>query len=347
MTITLPDARQLSDEVLQALRLRALHACQLGYSEREVAQLLGVAHETVCRWWSAFVAGGTDALPHDRSGRPSGCGRLLSPEQERHVQECLDQHGPEDVGIASPLWSRRAIGELIQRQFGIRLAVRTVGEYLRRWGYTAKKPTRHARQQDAEAVREWLGETYPAIEKRAAQEGATIFWCDESGVAADEHPARGYAREGQAARMDVPPPHVRVNEVSAISNTGNVRFMTYLGAMNTALFITFLGRLLRSTTGKLFLIVDRLRAHEKAEAEWLEGHRDRLEIFYLPPRAPELNADEYLNNDVKGNVNAEGLPQDKEQLRSRLQAFLHRLQHLSDHVRNYFQHPKVHYAAAT
>jgi transposase len=347
MTITLPDARQLSDEVLQALRLRALHACQLGYSEREVAQLLGVAHETVCRWWSAFVAGGTDALPHQRSGRPLGRGRLLCPEQEHHCQECLDQHNPDDLGIASPLWSRRAVRELIERQFGIRLAVRTVGEYLRRWGYTAKKPRRHARQQDAEEVRMWLEETYPAIEKRAAEEGATIFWCDESGVAADEHPARGYAREGQAAQMEVPPPHVRVNEVSAISNTGEVRFMTYLGAMNTVLFITFLSRLLRSTTGKLFLLVDRLRAHEKAEEEWLERHRDRLEIFYLPAYAPELNVDEYLNNDMKGNVNEEGLPRDKRQLRSRLQAFLRRLQHWSEHGRNYFQHPKVQYAAAT
>ena len=64
MAISLPDARQLSDEVLHALRLRALRGCQLGFSESELADLLGVAPETVCRWWSAYVAGGTDALPH-------------------------------------------------------------------------------------------------------------------------------------------------------------------------------------------------------------------------------------------------------------------------------------------
>ena len=33
MVISLPDARQLSDEVLQSLRLRALLGCELGYSE--------------------------------------------------------------------------------------------------------------------------------------------------------------------------------------------------------------------------------------------------------------------------------------------------------------------------
>lgn len=345
MAISLPDARQLSDEVLQVLRLRALHGCQLGYSEREIAELLGVAHETVCRWWSAFVAGGIDALPQERSGRPLGSGRSLTDEQARHIQDLLDRHNPEELQIASPLWTRRAVCELIHRQCHLRLAVRTVGEYLRRWGYTPKKPRRHARQQDPEEVRLWLEETYPAIERRAAAEGATIYWCDETGVAADEHPGRGYARQGQPAQMEVPKQHIHMNQVSAISNAGEVRFMTYGGTMNAALFIVFLGRLLRSTTGKIYLIVDRLRAHEKAEAEWVAAHQERLEVFYLPRRAPELNPDEYLNNEVKGGVNAEGLPNDKRQLRSRLQAFMQCLVHLPEHVKNFFQHPCVQYAA--
>ena len=48
MVLPLPDARQLSDEVLEALRLHALRGCQLGFSETEPAQLFGVARETVC-----------------------------------------------------------------------------------------------------------------------------------------------------------------------------------------------------------------------------------------------------------------------------------------------------------
>ena len=274
-----------------------------------------------------------------------GLGEALTDEQARHIQDLLDRHNPEELQIASPLWTRRAVCELIHRQCHLRLAVRTVGEYLRRWGYTPKKPRRHARQQDPEEVRLWLEETYPAIERRAAAEGATIYWCDETGVAADEHPGRGYARQGQPAQMEVPKQHIHMNQVSAISNAGEVRFMTYGGTMNAALFIVFLGRLLRSTTGKIYLIVDRLRAHEKAEAEWVAAHQERLEVFYLPRRAPELNPDEYLNNEVKGGVNAEGLPNDKRQLRSRLQAFMQRLVHLPEHVKNFFQHPCVQYAA--
>src|SRR5271165_1649352 len=72
MAISLPDARQLSDEVLQALRLRALRGVELGLTEAQLADLLGVSRETVCRWWSADADGGVDALPQERSGRPLG-----------------------------------------------------------------------------------------------------------------------------------------------------------------------------------------------------------------------------------------------------------------------------------
>ena len=348
MAISLPDARQLSDEVLEALRLRALRGVELGWTEAQVADLLGVSRETVCRWWSAYADGGVEALPRERSGRPLGSGRLLSDSQARHIRDLLDQKSPEDLGIASPLWSRAAVRDLIRREFDIELAVRTVGEYLKRWGYTAKVPRRHARDQDPEEVRQWLEVTYPAIERRAAEEGAEIFWCDETGVAADEHPARGYSREGQPAVMEVPQPHIRMNQISAISNAGEVRFMTYSKAMNAALFIVFLGRLLRSTSGKVFLILDRLKAHEKATVlDWVEAHRDRIELFSMPPHTPEYNPDEYLNNDLKGNVHEAGLPGDREELRSRVQRFMRRLFAAPEHVMSYFQHPCVQYAAGT
>ena len=47
MSIELPDARQLSDEALQVLRVRALRGLELGFSEVELAELLGVVDEHV------------------------------------------------------------------------------------------------------------------------------------------------------------------------------------------------------------------------------------------------------------------------------------------------------------
>jgi transposase len=345
ISFSLPDARELSDEVLEALRLRALRGCELGFTEAAVADLLGVCRETVCRWWSAFLQGGLDALPHERSGRPQGTGRTLSEPQAEHIQQRLNAHSPEDLGIPAPLWNRRAVQLLIQQELGIAMPVRTVGAYLHRWGYTAKRPRRHARKQDPEDIRHWLKETYPAIEQRAVQHEAEIHWCDETGVGADEHPACGYALEGEPATLEVPGPHIRMNQISTVTNEGVVRFMTYERTLTAAVFLVFLERLLRSTTGKLFLIVDQLRAHGTPEVmDWLADHQDRLELYYLPRYAPELNATEYLNNHLKGQVNAAGLPDNKEGLRGRMQQVMRRLQQLPQQVRNYFKHPCMLYA---
>jgi len=66
-------------------------------------------------------------------------------------------------------------------------------------------------------VLQWLQEEYPLIEAQAQQEDAEIYWCDETGVAADAHPRYGYARKGQAATMEVPKSHIRMNVISTVS----------------------------------------------------------------------------------------------------------------------------------
>lgn len=346
MAIPLPDARQLSDEVLEALRLRALRGCELGFSEADVADLLGVSRETVSRWWTAYAAGGLEAIPGDRTGRPVGTGRTLSDEQARRIQDLIDDHSPEQLGIAAATWSRKAVRDLIRAECGIAMPVRTIGEYLKRWGYTAKSPRRHAKDQDPDEVDEWLNETYPAIERRAAREGAEIHWCDETGAAADEHPRKGYAREGDPAYIEVPRPHIRMNLVATITNAGEVHFLVSKESMTGARFVTFLEQLLSETTRKVFLILDHLPAHEtKAVADWVAAHTGRIELFWLPKSAPELNAEEYLNNDLKGSINAEGLPGSREDLRSRMVRFMSKLLDLPEHVRNYFRHPCVQYAS--
>lgn len=346
MSFSLPDPRSLTDEVLEALRLRAIRGCELGLNECQVADVLGVSREAVCIWWSCFREGGIEALPHDRTGRPRGSGRTLSDDQARHLQEILDANNPQDVGIAAALWTRLALRDLIRKEYAIDMPVRTVGTYLARWGYTCKRPRRHAQKQDADEVETWLKTTYPAIETRAAQAGAEIHWCDETGIAADHHPGRGYARKGQPATMDVPDAHIRVNMIATITNEGTLRFMTYTKTMTAALFLVFLQRLIAGSERKIFLIADRLRAHEAGVVkEWLDEHRDRIEMFFLPRRAPELNVEEYLNNDLKSNVLSETLPPDASTLRSQVQSFMHRVLRLTGHIQSYFQHPLTQYAA--
>src|SRR3954462_15471512 len=136
MAIELPDGRRESNDVLDALRLRAVHARELGYTVVDIAAILGVREETVSRWCSRYERGGQEALPGDRTGRPIGSGRRLDGEQERRIREMIETESPQELEIASALWTRQAVQELIKQRSGIRLPISTVGEYLRRWGFT-------------------------------------------------------------------------------------------------------------------------------------------------------------------------------------------------------------------
>jgi len=348
MTISLRDARELPDVVLESLRLRALHGCEQGYTEASVAEILGVSRETVSRWWSAYLAGGVDALPHERTGRPEGSGRTLNDEQAQHLQEMIRDHVPEDWGIASPLWTRRAVRDLISKEYGISMPLRTVGLYLWRWGYTPKKPYRRGRHQDPEEVREWMENIYPAIVEAARRQRGEIQWCDEKGVGGNDYPGRGYAPVGQTPKLRVSESPCHMNQIATISNEGTVRFMTYKATMTAVLFVDFLARLVRGAKRKIFLIVDRLPAHESEVVEtWLQGREDQIEVFCLPRGAPELNPVEYLNNEENSEVNAAKLPENERELRSNMQRFLQRLAHLPAHILRFFSHPCLKYILET
>jgi transposase len=347
MAITIPNTRQLSDETLEALRLRGVRACAMGLPQATIADALGVARETVCRWWNAYLQGGLDALPGDRTGRPQGSGRHLDDDQARHLQHRIDHYTPDDLGIAAPLWTRRAVRDLIHHDYGLWMPLRTVGEYLARWGYTRKRPARHARGQDPDEVREWLDSTYPEIEARAAREGADIHWGDETGLTGNDHPGCGYARLGQTPELPVSGDKARINLLSTVTNDGELHFQVYTCMMTAALFLGFLERLVAGAARKVFLIVDPLPAHMAAAVQdWVWAHQEQIELFTLPAKTPERNPVEYLNNDLKGNVYATGLPKDRQEMRTKLETFMHTLADLPERIMSYFRHPMTQYAAA-
>ena len=72
--------------------------------------------------------------------------------------------------------------------------------------------------------------------------------------------------------------------LSALSRQGDIRFMLYEDSINQQRLIQLMDRLVRTSNRKLFLILDSLRVHQgKKSAVWLDGHRDKIELFFLPP----------------------------------------------------------------
>uniref|UniRef100_G2ZWV4 Transposase n=1 Tax=blood disease bacterium R229 TaxID=741978 RepID=G2ZWV4_9RALS len=62
--------------------------------------------------------------------------------QELLVRQLIADKTPDQLKMPYALWTRAAVGQLIEQCFGIRLAVRTVGLYLSRWGFMSQKSVR-------------------------------------------------------------------------------------------------------------------------------------------------------------------------------------------------------------
>jgi transposase len=230
--------------------------------------------------------------------------------------------------------------------FDIEMPIRTVGEYLLRWGYTPQRPMKRALEQNPVKVEQWLNDTYPTIAARAKAEGAVIYWGDETAVAEDGHWLRGYAPAGQTPVLAAPSKRHGLSMVSAISNQGLVRFEFIEEAMNTDLFIGFMERLIADSSQKVFLILDNLKVHHaKLVTACLAERKDQIEVFYLPPYSPEINPDEYLNRDFKTELRSSDRATSKKALLNKATTFMERLVKTPERVMAYFKHSAVQYAA--
>ena len=236
--------------------------------------------------------------------------------------------------------------ELIEDQFGIKLAIRTVGNYLSAWGFTPQKPLKSAYEQSPSKVQKWLDESYPVIKEKAKKEDAEIYWGDETGVRSDCQHGRGYAPVGKTPMIKLSAKRRSTNMISAITNQGKVRFQIYDGRMNADQLIQFMKRLIKDAKRKVLLIVDNLRVHHaKKVTQWLAKHPEQIEVFYLPAYSPELNPDEYLNCDLKAGIHSKRPARTQKQLKAKVLSHMRMLQKQPKRVVKYFLHPKISYAA--
>ncbi len=340
------DARSISREAQQQLRNQAVRLREAGRPYKEIAEIVGVHETTVCTWYKTYEREGEKGIKLKARGTKKGERRTLTPEQETELINTITDKSPEQLKMDFALWTRGAIQELIRQKWSIEMPIRTVGEYLKRWGFTPQKPLKKAYEQKPAAVNEWLNKEYPMIKKRAKAEGAEIHWGDETGLRNDSQHGRGYAPKGKTPVLRLNAKRESISLISSITNQGKVRFMTYRGSMNGKQLIRFMQRLTKDAGRKVFLILDNLRVHHsKVVKTWLVKHIKKIEVFYLPSYSPELNPDEYLNCDLKAGVHSGAPARSGNKLRAKAISHLRMLQKKPARVRGYFKHPKIAYAA--
>ena len=115
---------------------------QAGATHAAVAEAMGVNVRTVAKWSARFRVFGWESLRQRRRGRRLGEQEALSEDQQAEVIVVLTGKNPDQLQLPGVLWDRAAVRALIIKLFGIELTRQTVGVYLRKWGFSGKKPER-------------------------------------------------------------------------------------------------------------------------------------------------------------------------------------------------------------
>ena len=325
------------------LRKQVVIQIKNGASVQSLAALLPFTSRTIYRWLTRYAVGGFAALrDRKRSGRP----RKWTAEHADWLYATVVNKTPEQYQFEFALWTAGRLRIAFHQQFGLSVSTTTVRRILRALGLTPQRPKRRALQYSPQAVTLWKSQSFPGIVQHARETGATIVFADEAGLDSMCVYGRTWGRKGETPIVRVANSKFRVNMLAAISPDGQLCSMLHEGSVNAEVFCRFLRQLTRQVEGKVIVVVDNLSIHTANKtAEWVEEHKERVEMAFQPKYSPEVNPMELVWAWVKGKV-SKMTSKTKAALKSNLEAALELLKRSPDRVTRFFEEKDCRYILA-
>lgn len=230
-----------TNENILMLRKRYI-ALRLGGKNNKVAAArVGFSEATGSRVWNLYSNGGDEALMPQQRGRKQGEKTKLSKSQEREIKKILLK-SPAKGSLGYCLWTREAISLAIEKRFSIDFPVRTVTDYLHKWGYCPVKPIKKVDLAEPFKYKTWLKTKYPKLKLFAEKGGYEIHWLDANEINKPEY-----------------------SILSSINSMGEVRFLFYKGILTEKVFVKFMSGLKRDSHQKILLIMYRKEVFPKSD----------------------------------------------------------------------------------
>lgn len=326
--------RQLSHEVLEQYRFRAITLRKKGWQVNEIADAFGVNRRAVTRWCTTYKKEGKKALRSKKAAGPSY--KLTQKEMSDLI--ALFKKDATLHGFETPLWTCQRIQQLIKKRTGKKIHTTNIMRWLKRWNFTTQKPQRKASQQDEQAVQRWLSEEWPKIVKHARRWQAMLYFQDESGVSLTAVMGKTWAPKGQTPIVKVTGKRGGLCVTSAISPAGKMVFRIEKEKINAKVHIEFLQQILaHHPHRKIIVIEDNARPHIAQEVkDFVEQHKKRFAIYHIPSYAPELNPDEHVWQYLKGYQLKAHQAQNTEELKKLVKRKMQSIQKSKNLIHSFF-----------
>ena len=279
------------------VRARAVQAVLMGQKKTDVAQAYQVDHTTLYRWCQRYQEeeGFSSLERKSGSGRPKKINEAKQEELLRVIMRPASTFGYE-----TDFWTCRRLIQVVHDQFSITISQPSMWRLLRDLGLTYQKPERRYLETNDETRKKWLRYEIPKIRRAVKKYRAILYFEDESNISLTAVLGKTWAIKGQTPTQQVTGNRGGVAAISAISKSGQLVFRLHQKRVTSVEIIDFLRQLLKHHKRRhLVVVMDQAPPHKLKKTQTFINGQQRLHVFYLPSRCPDLNPDEYVWNHLK------------------------------------------------
>ena len=267
-------------------RIKAILLYDEGWTPQQIAKVLLISDQSIREHVHDYQAA---KKLHPESG---GSEEKLSKEQSKQLESHLGEHTYLYV---------RDISAYVEANFGITYTIHGLRNWLRRHGFSYKKPAVVPGKANKEQQREWLAE-YEKL-KAGIPEEETICFIDGVHPTHNVQPAYGWIKKGVRKEIPANTGRARLNlsgSIDVITHNVVVQEDETLNAESTIRFFQKLEDAYPSKR-KIHVFCDNAPYYRnKAVKQYLEA--SKICLHFLPPYSPNLNPIERLWKWMKERV---------------------------------------------
>lgn len=277
---------------------------------------------------------------------PPGASPLITSEMDEWLKQIVLNGTPVTFGRDTMLWTCGILADLLKEEFGVTVSSVAVYLHLKKLGLSYPKPAYQDVEREPQAVEQFLNDKFPRSQRLAHKIGADIGFEDEAGVGIMTRSGRTWGLVGKTPMVHVSMERGGYHLLSMVTAKGAMQYSITEEHIQSERYIECLQQLIQTRQRPLILLVDRATFHTSPKVrDLVRAHRARLRIYFLPKRAPELNPDEQVWNEVKHRRIGKQPVKNKKDLKTRLYSTLGSLQKRTGRILSFFQLPDTQYAA--
>jgi transposase len=249
-----------------------------GLSIAELAKVLRLSHSTVCKY--------LDDFDHEQKTKNSSRGGL-DPKLNEDQSQALSMHLSETTYLKV-----RSICAYVQEKFKVTYSRSGMTAWLQAHGFVFKRPKKIPGKLDPQR-QEIFVEQYEAL-KASLKPDEEIYFIDATHPEHQSQAVCGWIKKGVQKTLQTTGKQLRLHLVGAICLSGMKVFTREYDTVDADAMIRFLKDLeLFSKARKIHVILDNAKSNKNKKLD-LFLQTSRIEMHYLPPYSPNLNAIERL-----------------------------------------------------